>query len=221
VRHRGGVGPALALCRRPDAARRAQDCPPVYTFALRSLYCTGAELCGNLKVLPESRRSFVAELAAQYGHRLRRFLFTRARNSADVADLAQEVFLRLLRVEQHEIIRSPEAYLFTVASHVAHQHTLRKLNAPDAVDITQLFPELQMSASDDPLERAQVAERVKSLKRAVDQLPPKLATTLLLHRFDGYSLEEIAAKLGIARITAAKYLAQALLHCRTAARPPE
>jgi RNA polymerase sigma factor (sigma-70 family) len=169
----------------------------------------------------QSRKSFVAGLAAQYGDRLRRFLFTRARNSADVPDLAQEVFLRLMRVDKHEIIRSPEAYLFTVARHVAHQHTLREANAPDVVDVTEIFPELQMRASDDPLERAEVSQKITNLKRALDQLPPRLATTLLLHRFDGLSLEEIAAKLGVARITAAKYLAQALLHCREAAQTHE
>jgi RNA polymerase sigma factor (sigma-70 family) len=168
--------------------------------------------------LPEqSRKSFVAVLATQYGHRLRRFLFTRTRNSADVPDLAQEVFLRLMRVEEHEVIRSPEAYLFTVARHVAHQHTLHEANAPKVVDITEVFPELQMSPSDDPLEQAEVSSRVRNLKRALDQLPPRLATTLLLHRFDGFSIEEIASQLGVARITAAKYLAQALLHCRHAA----
>ncbi len=169
----------------------------------------------------QSRKSFVAGLAAQYGDRLRRFLFTRARNSADVPDLAQEVFLRLMRVDQHEIIRSPEAYLFTVARHVAHQHTLREANAPDVVDVTEIFPELQMRPSDDPVERAEVSEKIRNLKRALDQLPPRLATTLLLHRFDGLSLEEIAAILGVARITAAKYLAQALLHCRNAAHTHE
>jgi RNA polymerase sigma factor (sigma-70 family) len=161
-----------------------------------------------------NQKSFVASLAVAYGDRLRRFLLTRTRNAADVPDLAQEVFLRLLRIQQHEIIRSPEAYLFTVASHVAHQHTLRETQAPAVVDITDVFPELQMSAIDDPFERAQTAQRIKLLKRALDQLPPKLATTLLLHRFDGFSIEEIATQLGVARITAAKYLAQALLHCR-------
>lgn len=169
----------------------------------------------------QSRKSFVASLAAEYGDRLRRFLFTRARNSADVPDLAQEVFLRLMRIEQHEIIRSPEAYLFTVASHVAHQHTLRESNAPQAVDITEVFPELQVSPSDDPLERAETSQRVRNLKHVLDQLPPKLVTTLLLHRFDGLSIEEIASQLGVARITAAKYLAQALLHCRNAANTRE
>jgi RNA polymerase sigma factor (sigma-70 family) len=164
-----------------------------------------------------TRKSFVADLAAQYGNRVRRFLFTRARNAADVPDLAQEVFLRLMRVEDHEIIRSPEAYLFTVARHVAHQHTLHEANAPKSVDITEVFPELQMNPSDDPLEQAEVSARVQNLKCALDQLPPRMATTLLLHRFHGYSIEEIASQLGVARITAAKYLAQALLHCRQAA----
>ena len=68
------------------------------------------------------RRLFVAGIAAKYSDRLRRFLKFRLRNPSDVSDLAQEVFMRLLRVPHHEDIRSPEAYLFTVASHVIHQH---------------------------------------------------------------------------------------------------
>jgi len=164
----------------------------------------------------ESQKSFVAALAAKYGQRLRRFLSTRARNTADVPDLAQEVFLRLMRVQQTEIIRSPEAYLFTVASHVVHQHTLREANVPRAVDITEVLAELQLTSTDDPSANAETQERLKNLQRALDQLPPKLSTTLLLHRFAGLSIEEIGDQLGVARPTAKKYLAQALLHCRNA-----
>ena len=164
----------------------------------------------------ENQRSFVAALAAKYGSRLRRFLSSRTRNGADVPDLAQEVFLRLLRVSQHEVIRSPEAYLFTVASHVVHQHTLRQANAPEAVDITQLLAELQLTSGDDPSAAAETHERLKGLQRALDELPPKYATALLLHRFAGFSIEEIGRELGVARPTAKKYLAQALVHCRNA-----
>ena len=71
-------------------------------------------------------KNFVAIIAARYGTRLRRFLAVRLRNADDVPDLAQEVFLRLLRVEGYESIRSPEAYLFTIASHVVHQHAVRR-----------------------------------------------------------------------------------------------
>jgi RNA polymerase sigma-70 factor (ECF subfamily) len=160
--------------------------------------------------------SFVASLASKYGSRLRRFLSTRARNVADVPDLAQEVFLRLMRVQQHEIIRSPEAYLFTVASHVAHQHTLREANVPPAIDIAEALAELQLISEDDPSANAEVQQRLKTLQSALDQLPPKLSTALVLHRFAGLSIEEIGDHLGVARPTAKKYLAQALLHCRNA-----
>jgi DNA-directed RNA polymerase specialized sigma24 family protein len=36
----------------------------------------------------------------------------------------------------------------------------------------------------------------------------------VLHRRDGFSLEEIASQLGVSRPMAKKYLAKALLHCR-------
>jgi len=80
----------------------------------------------------------------------------RLRNNADAPDLAQEVFLRLMRVEHHESIRSPEAYLFTVASHVLHQHTLRQANTPASIDISEVFAELQLTSDDDPMVRARV-----------------------------------------------------------------
>jgi DNA-directed RNA polymerase specialized sigma24 family protein len=82
-------------------------------------------------------RSFVAGIAARYGPRLRRFLSVRLRNAADVPDLAQEVFLRLLRVNGCENIRSPEAYLFTIASHVIHQHAVRRSSEPVSVDLRE------------------------------------------------------------------------------------
>jgi DNA-directed RNA polymerase specialized sigma24 family protein len=67
-------------------------------------------------------RSFLAAIAAQCGRRLRRFLSLRPRNIQDVSELAQEVFSRRSRVDRHEAIGNPQEYLFTVASHVIHQH---------------------------------------------------------------------------------------------------
>jgi RNA polymerase sigma factor (sigma-70 family) len=167
-------------------------------------------------VAAADRQNFVAGIAAQYGRRLRRFLSARLRNAADAPDLAQEVFLRLLRVEHHEAIRSPEAYLFTVASHVLHQHALRQSAIPASVDITELFTELQLISTDDPTACAETQQRLDELERALAQLPPRVSTTLLLHRYAGFSIEEIGKQLGVARPTAKKYLAQALAHCRNA-----
>ena len=161
-------------------------------------------------------QSFVSGLASRYGDRLRRFLSHRLRNVSDAPDLAQEVFLRLLRVEHHETIRSPEAYLFTVASHVLHQHTLRQSMTPVSVDISELFSELQLTSNDDPAASVDLEQRLAHLQQSLGQLPPKVSTTLMLHRFAGFSIEEIGQQLGVSRPTAKKYLARALTHCRAA-----
>ena len=162
------------------------------------------------------KHSFVAGVALKYGDRLRRYLSQRLRNVADAPDLAQEVFLRLMRVEHHETIRSPEAYLFTVASHVLHQHTLLQSTRPKSVDISELFSELQLTSNDDPAAQADIDQRLEILQHSLKQLPPKISTTLMLHRFGGLSIEEIGVHLGVSRPTAKKYLARALSHVRDA-----
>jgi len=160
-------------------------------------------------------RNFVATIAARYGPRLRRFLAARLRNADDVPDLAQEVFLRLLRVEGYEGIRSPEAYLFTIASHVVHQHAVRRSSEPVSVDITEVFSELRTSASDDPADQAVHAQQIDELDRILAYLPARVATALVLHRIAGYSVQEVGDELGVSRETAKKYLARAVEHCRT------
>jgi RNA polymerase sigma-70 factor (ECF subfamily) len=159
-------------------------------------------------------RNFVASIAARYGPRLRRFLSVRLRNADDVPDLAQEVFLRLLRVEGYESIRSPEAYLFTIASHVIHQHAVRRSSEPISVDIAEVFSELTAPASDDPPDQAAHAQQLDELERMLAHLPVRVAAALVLHRVAGYSVQEVGDELGVSRETAKKYLARAVEHCR-------
>jgi RNA polymerase sigma factor (sigma-70 family) len=167
-------------------------------------------------VANDVKQRFVSAIALRYGDKLRRFLSQRLRNVADAPDLAQEVFLRLMRVQHHETIRSPEAYLFTVASHVLHQHTLRQSLTPKSIDISDIFAELQLTSSDDPAARALVDERLQILQHSLNELPAKISTTLMLHRFAGLSIEEIGDQLGVSRPTAKLYLARALRHVRDA-----
>lgn len=164
----------------------------------------------------EAQGNFVAAIANRYGVRLRRFFAVRLRNEADAADLAQEVFLRLMRMEHHETIRCPEAYLFTVASHVLHQHAVLRAAMPPSVDISEVFAEFQLSSSDDPAARAEGQQRLNEVQHALERMPAKDSATLLLHRFAGLSIEEIGRELGVSRPAAKKYLARALTQCRNA-----
>src|SRR5689334_12901015 len=67
---------------------------------------------------------FVANFAATYGPQLHRYISKRLRAGEDAQDLAQEVYLRLLK-HRTELIREPLAYVYTVASRVVGEQHLR------------------------------------------------------------------------------------------------
>jgi RNA polymerase sigma-70 factor (ECF subfamily) len=163
----------------------------------------------------DSRYSFVRLIEQSYGQRLRRFLSARLRNAAaDTPDLMQEVYLRLLRVDDQEAIRNPQAYLFTVASHVLHQHALRQSATLDSVGLDDIEPRLRADPHVDPAMEVETDEAFEKLGRSLQTLSPKAYATLILSRCDGMPLKEIGAQLGVSRDQAKKYLARALLHVR-------
>jgi len=57
----------------------------------------------------EDHQALIKGLVESHGQQLWRYLLT-----ADVPDIVQEAFLRIMRVPNVESVRSPEAYLFTV-----------------------------------------------------------------------------------------------------------
>lgn len=162
----------------------------------------------------DDKQAFVAEIATQHGRRLRRYLAARLRNSADVSDLVQEVFLRLMRVDRQESIRNPEAYVMTVAGHVLHQHALRGATRPRTVDAIDALIDLQSVVETDPAAQLDAQRRLEELDHALAQLAPKAHATFVLHRRDGFTLEEIGKQLGVSRPMVKKYLAKAVLQCR-------
>ena len=117
----------------------------------------------------DDQQAFVTEIATKHGRRLRRYLAARLRNAADVSDLVQEVFLRLMRVARHESIRNPEAYVMTVAGHVLHQHTLRNATAPQSSSAVDVLLDLQRAIETDPVARLDAQRRLEDLDFALER----------------------------------------------------
>lgn len=163
-------------------------------------------------MIADSRR-FVGDLAVRYGQRVRSFLATRVRNSADVGDLAQEVFLRLLRVARHEHIRNPEAYLITIASHVLHQQALKDALIPSHTELSEALADARFAISADPVAEIHLERRLECLDRALKKVPPRSRVAFILQRRDGCTLDEIAGRMGISRSMVKKHLARAILQC--------
>ncbi|MGB8693527.1 MAG: RNA polymerase sigma factor [Steroidobacteraceae bacterium] len=164
--------------------------------------------------MSDQSNSFVERLFQRHGGALRAYFIRRVRRGTDAAELAQEVYLRLLRIPDVATIRNPEAYLYTVAGNLLRERALQQRRDAAAVDI------------DDPAVSAQLAEwpgfgrdlddsqRARRLLEVLRQLPPKCQAAVQLNYWHDRSYEEIAAQLGVSTNMVKKYLSQALVHCR-------
>jgi RNA polymerase sigma factor (sigma-70 family) len=163
----------------------------------------------------DPKQAFLASIAQSHGQRLRRFLSARLRNAAaDTPDLMQEVYLRLLRLENHEAIRNPQAYLFTIANHVLHQHTLRESATLESIALMESAPRQQAEPETDPAMQVEMEQAFEELGRSLQSLSPNAYATLILSRCEGLPLKEIGERLGVSRAQVKKYLARALIHVR-------
>jgi RNA polymerase sigma factor (sigma-70 family) len=160
----------------------------------------------------------MGSLFVHYRGRLERFLANRSRRPHEANDLAQEVYLRLLRFPPGEVIQKPQAYLYRIASNVVHDFNLRAAQEPVTFD-TDVTEELAEQAADvwaGDLGDRLIAEQ--ELHRLLVQLPRGHLAALLLHMRDGMSYAEVAKALGIEINTAKKRIARAIAQCRAAER---
>jgi len=157
-------------------------------------------------------------LAAEHGKDLLRFLSRRVR-AADAPDLAQEVYVRLLRLGLDNVIRNPEAYLFRVASNLLHEF---EMNRRATVAGLQRWSGQQ--ATEDQF-TADISQRDivvgRQLREVLAELPEMHRAVLILHRQEGLTYEEIGKRLSISASTVKKYLRVGLRHCRARLRTLE
>ena len=124
---------------------------------------------------------------------LRKFLRGHgAVSGADVNDVAQEVFLRLLRYDRAELVEYPQAYLFKMAANVANEWAIRaRSRRPhESKWLTGLL------AEDSPEQEAARAEASAEIGRALALLTPRQRTILKLQFSEGLGRIQIAERLG-------------------------
>jgi RNA polymerase sigma factor (sigma-70 family) len=162
--------------------------------------------------MSETKKDLVERLFAEHGAALRAFFYQRVRRRPDAAELAQEVYVRMLRISDIDAIRNPEAYLYTVASNLAKEHRVleqRGANTIDVEDAAELLAAPTLVSGEIDTER-----RIKRLREVLRQLPPKCQAAVALHYWHGMSYQEVAPQLGVSTHMVKKYLSQALTHCR-------
>jgi RNA polymerase sigma factor (sigma-70 family) len=154
--------------------------------------------------MAETKKALLERLFAEHGGGLRAFFYRRVRRQPEAADLAQEVYLRLLRVPDIDSIRS----------NLAKEHALRERRLRASVDVED--PAVQEQLLDLPGIGGSLdtETRVKRLREVLRELPPKCQAAVALQYWHGLSYAEIGQRLDISPHMVKKYLSRALVHCR-------
>jgi RNA polymerase sigma factor (sigma-70 family) len=153
---------------------------------------------------------FTAELAP-HESALRAYLHGHVA-PADIDDVVQETYARLLRAYERGPITSPRGLLFATARNITRDLFRRRTTAntfPIAeIDETRVF--------DDAPNAAEIATRQQEtdlLVLAIAELPPRCREVLVLRKFENLSHREIAQRLAISEHTVEAQLTKALHRC--------
>lgn len=115
--------------------------------------------------------------------------------AADLDDVAQEVFLRLMRYSRDDLVEHPQAYLFKMAANVAAEQSLRirhsRPHEPAWLN--------DLTAADQPQDNVARAAAQAEIERALNTLTPRQQEVLKLQFFEGLGHAEIAERLGTTR----------------------
>lgn len=152
---------------------------------------------------PASQSDPIAGWFGDHYRRLVRFLARRAGgHESEIEDLAQEAFLRLLRVDRTELIRNPSAYLHQVAGNVLIEWRLRaRQQRPHSSEALQ---SLEAEGSVEEQAAAHVTRRL--MQQELRELPPLCQAALMLRAQEDLSNQQIAERLGVTRRMVKRYL---------------
>ena len=161
--------------------------------------------------MTDGKRARIADWVRRWNTDLTRFVERRVRTRADAQDLAQEVYLRLLRTSQTDLIEEPRAYLYRVASNVAAEWRMRACESkPHSADELDLLLETRT-----PEFHAGETQSQARLHAALDSLDVMVRAVVFLKLREGMTNDEIAHYLGVTKRMVRRHLVTGYAELRT------
>lgn len=142
---------------------------------------------------------------------IKQWITRRLGNASDGAELAHDVFVRLLaQPREFDSDLHARAYLSRVSRHLCVDFWRRKQLESAWLDALAQRPELCVASEE---HQAIIFETLRQLQQMLEKLPAKVAEAFSLSLLEGLGYQAIAERLGVSERTVTKYMAQAMFQC--------
>ena len=145
------------------------------------------------------------------------------RDPARAEDVVQDAWLRIAAVERGRGVVAPLGYFYRVVRNLALDgYRARRRETMRAGDEEMAaIAETIADAAPSPEIASQDREELRLVIESLDQLPERTRRAVMLYKFDGLKLREVAEHMGISVALANKLVLDGVEHCaiRVARRP--
>jgi RNA polymerase sigma-70 factor (ECF subfamily) len=161
---------------------------------------------------PQQRAELVTRLFREHNEALVRFLALRLRSQQEAKEVAQEAYVRLLKLDQPGAVGFLRAFLFKTAANLAVDRIRHEQMARRIARESKFLEELSVQPT--PEQSATDAQELTLAERLIDELPPKCRRAFLLHKVYGLGFADIAKQMGLGERMVRTYVCRAVLFCR-------
>lgn len=142
--------------------------------------------------------------------RLARFLRRSISNHDEVNDLVQDTFVSFVSAAPVEKLRTPEAYLRTIARNILWGRTRRARLHERAIHLP--FDEFDFAVLPEQEWMMEAADFLRRYEQALAELPSRTREVFRLHRHEELTYQEIADHLGLTVRGVKYHMKKALLY---------
>jgi len=142
----------------------------------------------------------------------------RLNSRSDAQEIAQEVYVKLLTMNDLKHVESPRAFLFRMAINQSMDYLRKRVvraNAPaDPVDDN-------VHATPQPEQYLGASQQWKKVQAALRELPAKASQAFVMHVVEGRPFAAVAQEMKLSERMVRYHVSHAIAHCRERCFAPE
>ena len=160
---------------------------------------------------PADHAGRVAALYREHHDALVALLQCRLSSRTDAQEIAQEVYVKLLTMNDLEHVQSPRAFLFRMAINQSmdylRKRVVRANVPPDPVDENPHATPL-------PEQHLWASQQWNAMQAALRELPAKTSRAFVMHVVEGRAFSAIAGEMKLSERMVRYHVSHAMAHCR-------